>query len=77
MTIKSRTCAHGKSGYHHDCHCEKVTPFENLSERYGLVEEPEETVQQRRSLEHQAAEQLAEILHEELVADMEARQSKV
>ena len=26
-------------GFHHKCHCETVTPIDNLSERYGLVEE--------------------------------------
>ncbi|KAL2429246.1 hypothetical protein ABEF95_001646 [Exophiala dermatitidis] len=71
MTIKARPSCHHQhhpAGYHHDCHCERVTPVENLSERYGLVEEPEDM------LEAAAAHEVAEIMHEELVADMEARQ---
>ncbi|EXJ82077.1 hypothetical protein A1O1_08146 [Capronia coronata CBS 617.96] len=77
MTIKSRPCHHTASGYHHDCHCERVTPVENLSERFGLVEEPEEIVQLRRSLEMEAADQMTEIMHEELVADLQARQMRM
>ncbi|EXJ77433.1 hypothetical protein A1O3_09659, partial [Capronia epimyces CBS 606.96] len=42
MTIKARSCPHSAAGHHHACHCESVTPTENLTERYGLVEEPEE-----------------------------------
>jgi len=77
ITLKPRVCHHTKSGYHHECHCESVTPVENLSERYGLVEEPEEIEQKRKSLEKQAADEVAEIMHAELLADMEAKQSRL
>jgi hypothetical protein len=42
MTVKPRICRHTSSGYHHECHCEAVTPVENLSERYGLVGQRED-----------------------------------
>lgn len=77
MMVKPRSCHHTKSGYHHDCHCEAVRPVENLDERYGLVEEPEEILQQRHSLEKEAADRVAEIMHAELVADMEAAQCRL
>lgn len=73
MTFKARHCPHNASGYHHNCHCETVTPLENLRERYGLVEEPAKT--RRDSLEGEAADEMADIMHEELMADLEARQS--
>lgn len=76
ITVKARSCRHNKSGYHHDCHCSSVTPVENLSERYGLVEEPQEISRKTQSLDKQAAEKVAEIMHDELLADMEA-QSRV
>ena len=77
MTLKSRICHHNESGYHHECHCETVTPTENLTERYGLGEEPGEIEQKRKRLEQQAAAEVAGIMHEELLADMEARQSRL
>lgn len=52
-------------------------PSENLTERYGLVEEPEEVQRRSLSSEKQAADEVAEIMHAELIADMEARQSRV
>ena len=74
MTVKYPSARHN-SGYNNKCHCETVIPTENLSERYGLVEEPEEIKPERQSLDAQAANEMAEIMREEMVADMEARQS--
>lgn len=65
------------AGYQHNCHCDVVTPTENLSERYGLVEEPEIILEKRISLEKHAANKVAEIMHDEMVADMEAKQSRL
>ncbi|KAI1630226.1 hypothetical protein EDD37DRAFT_90594 [Exophiala viscosa] len=61
------------SGFQHNCHCEVVTPTENLSERYGLIEEPGIILEKRASLEKEAANKVSEIMHDEMVADMEAR----
>jgi hypothetical protein len=78
ITVKAhRSCRHNKTGYHHNCHCDTVTPVENLSERYGLVEEPEEIQRKRQSMEKEAADEVTEIMHEELMADMEAGQSRL
>ena len=60
------------SGYHHNCRCEVVTPTENLSERYGLIEEPTIILEKRMGLEKQAADKVSEIMHDEMVADREA-----
>jgi hypothetical protein len=65
------------AGYQHNCHCDVVTPTENVSERYGLVEEPEIILEKRISLEKHAADKVAEIMHDEMVADMEAKQSRL
>jgi len=61
------------SGYHHNCRCEVVTPTENLTERYGLVEEPGIILEKRASLDKEAANKVSEIMHDEMMADMEAR----
>lgn len=84
MTMKVRgSGSHSPSGAT-ACHCETVLPVENLSERYGLVEEPATMMldspphhQRRESLEKEAADQLSDIMHEELIADMEARQCRL
>ncbi|KAK5279588.1 hypothetical protein LTR20_002685 [Exophiala xenobiotica] len=73
MTVKHPSAQHS-SGYNNKCHCETIIPTENLSERYGLVEEPEEIKPKRQSLDAQAANGMAEIMREEMMADMEARQ---
>lgn len=77
ITAKPQPCRHNSSGYHHDCHCENVTPVENLAERYGMVEEPTEIELKRRSTEQEAMNKVAEIMHQELLADMEARQCRL
>lgn len=78
ISARQRPCQHHSNSYHHDCHCESVTPIENLSERYGMVDESTEMeVDRRRSIEKQAMDQVAEIMHEELMADMEARQGRL
>ena len=65
----------GVLGHHYDkCNCETVIPQDNLGERYGLVEEPQGIRRKRDSLDQEAASRLADIMHQELVADMEARQ---
>ncbi|EXJ59222.1 hypothetical protein A1O7_06654, partial [Cladophialophora yegresii CBS 114405] len=65
----------GALAHHHDkCNCETVIPRENLDERYGLVEEVSEIGQRRHSLDQEAAGRLADIMHQELMSDMEARQ---
>ncbi|KIW67822.1 hypothetical protein PV04_07048 [Phialophora macrospora] len=60
--------------HHNKCNCETIIPQENLDERYGLVEEPQEMMRKRDSLDQEAAGRLADIMHQELVSDMEARQ---
>jgi len=40
ITVKPRPCRQNSSGYHHDYYCQNVTPVDNLSESYGLVENP-------------------------------------
>ncbi|KAJ9639311.1 uncharacterized protein PV06_10028 [Exophiala oligosperma] len=72
MTLKQS--AQHNSGSNTKCHCETILPSDNLDERYGLVEEPEEIKPQRQSLDHQAADQMAQIMREELIADLRARQ---
>jgi hypothetical protein len=65
----------GELGHHFDkCNCEMVIPQENLTDRYGLVEEPVELKRKRDSLDQDTAGRLADIMHQELVSDMEARQ---
>ncbi|OQV04347.1 hypothetical protein CLAIMM_09243 [Cladophialophora immunda] len=61
-------------GHHNKCNCQSVLPEENLEERYGLVEEPAQT-RRKLSLEKGAANQLADIMHAELISDMAARNS--
>jgi len=65
---------HADTLNHDKCNCETIIPQDNLSERYGLVEEPQEIRRKRDSLDQEAASQLAEIMHQELMSDMEARQ---
>lgn len=78
VLAKQRPCRQSSNGYHHECHCEGVTPIENLTERYGLVDEPVDMeIERRRSIEKQAMDQVSEIMHEELIADMEARQARL
>ncbi|KIX95344.1 uncharacterized protein Z520_08861 [Fonsecaea multimorphosa CBS 102226] len=75
MTVKEggSRCAH--YGHHsNNCNCQSVLPVENLDARYGLVEEPAQT-RRKLSLEQGAATRLADIMHAELVSDMEARNS--
>ncbi|OAP61045.1 hypothetical protein AYL99_06049 [Fonsecaea erecta] len=77
MTVKegAARCAH--YGHHHSkCNCQAVLPVENLEERYGLVGEPAQT-RRKLSLEKGAATQLAEIMHAEMMSDMEARNSRL
>ncbi|KIW13416.1 hypothetical protein PV08_08604 [Exophiala spinifera] len=75
MTRKNSSTPHN-SASNANCHCETIIPGDNLDERYGLVEEPEEIKprRQRASLDQQAAEQMAQIMREELIADLRARQ---
>ena len=81
ITLKSKPCSHNSSssatGYHHDCHCETVTPVDNLSARYGQIEDPARNVVRRKSTEKEAMDLVHEIMHEELLADMEAKQSRL
>ncbi|KAK5053721.1 hypothetical protein LTR84_001682 [Exophiala bonariae] len=78
ILVKHRPCRQHSTSYHHDCHCESVTPIENLSERYGIVDEPTEMeIDWRRSMEKDAMDRVTEIMHEELIADMEARQARL
>ncbi len=63
----------GELGHHQkDCNCEMIIPQENLDERYGLVEEPEQIRPKRDSLDQEAAGRLADIMHQELISDMKA-----
>ena len=65
-------------GHHEDkCDCETVIPQEDLGTRYGLVEEPDEIRRKRDSLDRETASQLAEIVNQELMSDMEARQCMI
>ncbi|KEF51142.1 uncharacterized protein A1O9_12756 [Exophiala aquamarina CBS 119918] len=76
--VKPQPCRHTSHDYHHECHCEGITPVDNLTERYGLVDEPfEMEIERRRSIEKQAMDKVADIMHEELIADMEARQGRL
>jgi len=62
-------------GHHqHNCNCESIIPQDNLDERYGLVEEPRRLGRKRDSLDQETAGRLADIMHQELMADVEARQ---
>ncbi|OCT52275.1 hypothetical protein CLCR_09079 [Cladophialophora carrionii] len=73
MLVKEQ--AAGALAHHHNrCNCETIIPQENLDERYGPVEEPEEIRRKRDSLDQEAAGRLADIMHQEPVSDMEARQ---
>ncbi|ETI21821.1 hypothetical protein G647_05890 [Cladophialophora carrionii CBS 160.54] len=73
MLVKEQA-ADALAHHHNKCNCETIIPRENLDERYGLVEEPEEIRRKRDSLDQEAAGRLADIMHQELVSDMEARQ---
>jgi len=78
VLVKHRPCRQHSNSYHQDCHCESVTPVENLSERYGIVDEPTEMeIGRRRSMEKDTMDRVTEIMHEELIADMEARQARL
>jgi len=78
VLVKQRPCRHSSNNYHHECHCEEITPTENLTERYGKVDEPTDMeIERRRSIEKQAMDQVAKIMHEELIAGMEARQARL
>ncbi|KIV89037.1 hypothetical protein, variant [Exophiala mesophila] len=77
MTVKPRACRHNSSGYHHDCHCESVKPVDNLSARYGIDDHSGPIKVRRQSTEQEAMDQVSEIMHEEMLADMEARQSRL
>lgn len=70
---------HAESLGHHQagCNCEMTIPQENLDERYGLVEEPQQIRRKRSSVDRDAANHFKDIMHQELVSDVDARQSMV
>ncbi|KIW82425.1 hypothetical protein Z517_05452 [Fonsecaea pedrosoi CBS 271.37] len=72
MTVKEAAQSHHYGHHHNKCNCQTVLPEENLEERYGLVGEPALT-RRKLSLEEGAANQLASIMHAELISDMKAR----
>ncbi|EXJ71442.1 uncharacterized protein A1O5_05250 [Cladophialophora psammophila CBS 110553] len=76
MTVKEAAARCPHYGQHSKCNCQNVLPEENLEERYGLVEAPGQT-RRKLSLEKDAANQLAGIMHAELIADMQARNSRL
>jgi hypothetical protein len=74
MQMLAKEHADALAHHHNKCNCETIIPQENLDERYGLVEEPQEIRRKRESLDQESAGRLADIMHQELISDMEARQ---